>query len=213
MRHRRSHENQAEGIPGDVLVTAMASRLADLQDSKAQDEASSISSPKSNDDAGRRALIAGSVFSFLERQIERGDTGYVSLNKVFSQLEGVIPNLVIEELRFVVRFLDVSRMLRYQNITDDAIEERSIREWSRLLMYQAKLDRIKLTSAGRLWLRVLKHREHWLFEDKEVEKLHIAIAQGIFEQVPIISSEIITSIRLFNEHLTEILESPSFRSC
>ncbi|GAA0571323.1 hypothetical protein GCM10009099_06520 [Caenispirillum bisanense] len=114
-------------------------------------------------------------------------------------------------MRFCVRFLDVDREIRYQQVIDGVVQDHRTRTWSRLVRYHARLDRVKLSEAGRLWIRVLRHREHWLFEDKEVEKIVAALHSGLFDRIPDIAAEVITSIRLFNEHLTSILESPSFR--
>lgn len=201
----------AERLRPDVLITALASRLADLQNSRIEgDSDASISAPTTAPDAGRRALVAGFLLSSLEGRIETSGTGFVPINLLHDQLTNCIPNLSIEELRFVARFLDVDREIRYQEISEGSVEERVTRGWSRLIRYQARFDRVKLTDAGRLWIRVLRHREHWLFEDKEIEKLLVSIRSGLFEQIPPIASETVTSIRLFSETLTSIIESPSF---
>jgi hypothetical protein len=201
----------ADRLPIDVLVTAMASRLADLQGARVAPESPTIVAPISQAEAGRRAFIAGSMLTCLEGRLEHGESGFVPLGIVASQLAAIVPGLNTEELRFCARFLDVDREIRYQEVVDGACQDRVTRGWSRLIRYQSRLDRVKLTDAGRLWIRVLRHREHWLFEDKEVEKIVVAINNGLWEQIPAIVSDVVTSIRLFNEHLTGILESPSFR--
>lgn len=201
----------ADRLRPDVLVTALASRLADLQNSRIESDTDApISPPTTAPDAGRRCLVAGHLLAALEGRIETGGTGFVPLNVLYDQLANSIPNLNIEELRFVARFLDVDREIRYQEISEGSAEERVTRGWSRLVRYQARFDRVKLTDAGRLWIRVLRHREHWLFEDKEIEKLLVSIRSGLFEQIPPIATETVTSIRLFSETLTSIIESPSF---
>jgi hypothetical protein len=206
-----SHDAHADRLPVDVLVTALASRLADLQGARVDSQSPAIVAPVPQEEAGRRALVAGSLLESLEARLEQGESGFVPLGLLSSLVAATIPDLEPEELRFCVRFLDIDREIRYQELVGGTPQERVTRGWSRLVRYQSRLDRVKLTDAGRLWVRVLRHREHWLFEDKEVEKLVVAITNGLWEQIPLIASEVITSIRLFNEHLTDIVESPSFR--
>lgn len=198
-------------LPPDILITALASRLADLQGARVDPESPAIQPPTTQEDAGRRAFVAGHLLHALETRLETGDSGFVPLGVLYDALGGRVPGLDLDELRFCARFLDVDREIRYQEVIDGQPQERRTRAWSRLLRYQPRLDRVKLSEAGRLWLRVLRHREHWLFEDKEVEKILSALHGGLFEQIPILSAEVVTSIRLFDEHLTTILESPSFR--
>ena len=200
-----------QGLPPDVLITALASRLADLQGARVDPDSSAITPPTTQGDAGRRALVAGHLLAALEQRLETGDSGFVPLSVVADGLKEKIVGLELEELRFCVRFLDVDREIRYQQVVDGVVQDHRTRTWSRLVRYQARLDRVKLSEAGRLWIRVLRHREHWLFEDKEVEKIVAALHGGFFDRIPDIAAEVVTSIRLFNEHLTAILESPSFR--
>jgi len=202
---------RADGLPVDVLVTAMASRLADLQGTRIDPQSPIIIAPTSQHDAGRRAMVAGHMLACLESRLQQGESGFVPLGLVLAQLAETVPALDLDELRFYARFLDVDREIRYQELIDGICQDRITRGWSRLIRYQARLDRVKLTDAGQLWVRILRHREHWLFEDKEVEKIIAAIKGGLWEQIPLIATEVVTSIRLFNEHLTAIIESPSFR--
>jgi hypothetical protein len=203
-------EQRADRLPPDVLITALSSRLCDLQWSRIDDEAMAISPPATTEGAGRRALIAGCLLEELERKASEGDTGYIPLSVLFENIVEVIPDLKNEELRFIARFLHTDREVKYDLALEEEVSQRSTRNWTRLVNYQDKYKRIKLDKAGRLWIRILKHRDHWLFEDKEVEKMLSAINGGLFERIPAIATEAVTSIRLFDEQLTSIAESASF---
>ena len=207
-----SFDAPSRDIPPDVLVTALASRLADLQSARIDTDANVISAPGTQGGvAGRRALVAGNLLNALEQRLVAGDSGFAPLSVIADNLKDIIHDLEIGELRFCARFLDVDRDINFKLPVDGKFIDHKATDWTRLLRYQARLDRVKLTEAGRIWIRVLRNREQWLFEDKEVEKIISALHGGLFEQIPSIATAVVTSIRLFNEHLTIILESPSFR--
>lgn len=203
-------EIRAEKLRPDVLITALASRLADLQGSRIDLDASLIVAPNTVPEAGRRALIAGYLFAALEQRVELGDTGFVPVEALHSELAEVVPGLESEEVRFVARFLDVDREIRYQELIDGQVDDYTTRGWSRLVQYQSKRDRLRLTDAGRLWLQIQHHRDNWLFQDKDIEKLVVAIKNGLFEQIPGVAAQAVSSLRWQNQHLTKIIESPSF---
>ena len=65
-----SHDANADGMPVDVLVTAMASRLADLQGARVDPRSPMIVAPTSQLEAGRRALVAGNILACLESRLQ-----------------------------------------------------------------------------------------------------------------------------------------------
>lgn len=199
----------ANDLPLDVLVTALSSRLVDLQCARADTDTAQIGAPRPQEGADRRALIAGHLLHHLECQLMNGSSEFVSLNVIHEALSESNADLNIEEVRFCARFLDVDREIRYRS---DNAHIRSTRTWTRLLRYQPRLDRVKLSEAGRLFLKLLRHHRDWLYEDKDIEKLAIALKSGFFDEVPRLCGEILASLRLFSEQLTSIRESPSLHS-
>jgi hypothetical protein len=197
-------------LPVDVLVTALVSRLADLQCARVDADSIHITAPQPQDGADRRALVAGHFLGNLERRLIEGSSEFISINVVAETMRDSLPSLDVEEVRFCARFLDVDREIRFRTATDT--EARQTRSWSRLVRYQARLDRVKLSEAGRLFLKLLRHRRDWLYEDKHIEMLARAIQSGLFDEVPRLCQEILSSLRLFSEQLTMIRESPSIQA-
>jgi hypothetical protein len=200
----------AAELPVDVLVTALTSRLADLQSARSDIDSQHIVAPQTFDGADRRALIASHLLSALEQRLIEGSSGFVAISIVTETICARLLNATQEEIRYCARFLDVDREIRFRRDGDD--ETRTTRSWTRLVRYQTRLDRVKLTEAGRLFLKVLRHRRDWLYEDKHVEMLTRALHSGLFDDIPRLCQEILASLRLFNEQLTAIRESPSIRT-
>ncbi|MDQ3595966.1 MAG: hypothetical protein M3531_14580 [Pseudomonadota bacterium] len=194
-------------LPADVLITALTSRLADLQCARVDSDSTHISAPHPQDGADRRALVAGQLLGQLERRLIDGSNEFVPVNVLSEHMRETLRDLNTEEVRFCARFLDRDREIRFR--TEENTESRQTRSWSRLVRYQARFDRVKLSEAGRLFLKVLKHRRDWLYEDKHIETLSRALQSGLFDEIPRLSQEILSSLRLFNEQLTQIRESPS----
>lgn len=200
----------ASELPVDVLVTALTSRLADLQSARSDIDSQHIAAPQTFEGADRRALIAGHLLSALEQRLIEGTSGFIPVSMVADTLRERLADSTEDEVRYCVRFLDVDREIRFRREGDN--EARTTRSWTRLVRYQTRSDRVKLTEAGRLFLKVLRHRRDWLYEDKHVEMLTRALHSGLFDDIPRLCQEILASLRLFNEQLTAIRESPSIRT-
>ncbi|MDH4565163.1 hypothetical protein E8E95_00495 [Pseudomonas sp. BN414] len=197
-------------LPVDVLVTALTSRLADLQCARVDTDSTHITSPQPQEGADRRALVAGHLLGHLESRLIDGSSEFVAISVVAEHMREKLPGLEVEEVRFCTRFLDVDREIRFQTAANT--ETRQTRAWSRLVRYHARHDRVKLSEAGRLFLKMLRHRRDWLYEDKHVEMLVGAIRGNLFDDVPRLCQEILSSLRLFSEQLTAIRESPSIHA-
>lgn len=206
-------ETSAEHLPVDVALTALTSRLGELQVSRIGEINNPIQTPPDpSNEAAKRQFIASRLISELERRLEAGELGFVSVGVLYEDIAPDIPDLSPEELNFVVRFLNMDREIRY--ITGNVNKEfsqRSTRAWTRLVRYQPRHDRVKLTDAGRLLIRLIRRRDSWLFEDKEIEKLVQALHSGLFDQVPKIANNSVMSIRELNLDLARITERPNQR--
>lgn len=194
-------------IPVDVLVTAMTSRLADLQDARLELDAPLITTRAPQDGAGRRALVAGQLLAELEHRAIDVGAEYSSITSIHHEMRKHLSSLSEDEVRFAVRFLHTDRSIQY--VDAESGDVRETRSWTRLVKYQASTDRVRMSDAGRLFMKVLRHRRDWLYEDKQVEMLQRAIQSGLFEEIPRLSIEIVSSLRMFNEHITSLRESPS----
>lgn len=200
---------EAATLPSDVLITALSSRLCDLQTARLDVESAQIHPPTASDGAERRAQVAGALLLALEVRLAEGGTDYVALELLTDIIRDSVPDIDHREVAFCARFLDTARSIRFQGEGESG--SREVTKWSRLIRYQSRFDRAKLSEAGRLFLKVIRHRNDWLYEDKHIESLERALHSGLFEDVPKLLAEILLALRGFAEELTQIRESPSIR--
>ena len=69
-------------LPVDVLVTALTSRLADLQCARVDTDSTHITSPQPQEGADRRALVAGHLLGHLESRLIDGSSEFVAISVV-----------------------------------------------------------------------------------------------------------------------------------
>ncbi len=74
-------------LPADVLITALTSRLADLQCARVDSDSTHISAPHPQDGADRRALVAGQLLGQLERRLIDGSNEFVPVNVLSGNTE------------------------------------------------------------------------------------------------------------------------------
>ncbi len=152
-------------------------------------------------------MVAGEAIKFLDNHATIFGSDFIGVRSLWESLAEIIPGVTEEEVRFAIRFLSTDRQIQYMDVEDVRVKE--TREWTRLIKYQSQTDRTKIDKAGRLFMKILRHRADWLYEDKFVEMLETAIHSGFFGDIPKLAEGIVSSLRQFNEELTAIRESPS----
>jgi len=199
-------------LPGQVLAAALASRFADLQDTNIAQDSQTITSPQPTANAGRRMRAASALLRVLQARLEEGETKLTPISLIHRERLEEDEDITQEELRFAARFLGTDRPFHYEEAADGRIVSRSTAVATRLVRYDGSTaDRVALTESGRSWLRITQQRDNWLFEDKEIEKLASAIANGLFDTIPQIARSNHTSLRLMAESLARALQHPKSR--
>ncbi|MAC24728.1 MULTISPECIES: hypothetical protein [Marinobacter] len=193
-------------IPPEILITALASRLVDLQSARIDEGAAQLKAPEPTPNAEHRAYVAAALVFSLDKALLDGATEFVGIQSLHQRLQDSGYMLSEEQLRFSARFLGSEREIRYLNEDNEPLTTRNL---SQLVRYQARQDRVKLTMAGQQFVRMVRHTGEWLYADKDVEKLSIAIRSGLFSDIGRLCGEIQTTLRMQNERITALRENPS----
>ncbi|KRD79727.1 hypothetical protein [Lysobacter sp. Root983] len=149
-----------------------------------------------------------SILMALERIAADGRSGFVDLESLVMEVRKTIEGCAIDDLRFVCRFLDVERECRYVDPSDG--HEKGTRSRTRLLNYDPRRDRVKLTETGRFFLRLGNVSHNWLYEDKQAAKILQAIKLGQFSDVEQFALDHARALRQLAEDINRQIESPSF---
>lgn len=193
-------------IPPEILITALASRLVDLQSARMEEDAVQLHTPEPTPRAAHRAHIAAALLFSLDKALLDGKAEFVGLHVLYQELQDAGYPITEEELKFCARFLGTEREIRY---VSNELEPLNTRDMSQLVRYQARQNRVKLTLAGQHFVRMVRHTGEWLYTDKDIEKLGRAIRSGLFEDIGRLCGEIQSTLRLENERITALRESPS----
>ncbi len=194
------------GIPPEILITALASRLVDLQSARNDQDAVQLNAPDPTPNAEQRAYAAAALLFSLDRALLDGKTEFVGIHVLHQGLQDAGYAVTEDQLRFCARFLCTEREVRYLN---ENCEPLKTRDMSQLVRYQARQDRVKLTLAGQHFVKMVRHTSEWLYADKDIEKLGRAIRSGLFSDIGRLCGEIQTTLRMENEKITALRESPS----
>lgn len=193
-------------IPPEILITALASRLVDLQSARMEDDVVQLRTPEPTPRAAQRAHVAAALLFSLDKALLDGKTEYVGVHVLNQELQDAGYPVTEGELQFCARFLGAEREIRY---VGDEQEPLSTRDMSQLVRYQARQNRVKLTLAGQHFVKMVRHTGEWLYTDKDIEKLSRAIRTGLFEDIGRLCGEIQSTLRMENEKITALRESPS----
>lgn len=193
-------------IPPEILITALTSRLVDLQSARLDEGAAQLKAPEATPNAEHRAYVAAALLFALDKALLDGVTEFVGIHRLHQGLQDGGYVLSEEQLRFSARFLGNEREIRYLGEESESLTTRNL---SQLVRYQARQDRVKLTMAGQQFVRIVRHTGEWLYADKDIEKLSIAIRSGLFSDIGRLCGEIQTTLRMQNERITALRETPS----
>lgn len=195
-------------LPGYALLVSASMRAVDLLDTGLSIESPQISVPEARDGTGRWLDIMQSILMALERLAADGRSGFVDLESLVMEVRKAIEGCAIDDVRFVCRFLDVERECRYVDPRDG--HEKGTRSRTRLLTYDPRRDRVKLTETGRFFLRLGNVSHNWLYEDKQAAKILQAIKLGQFADVEQFALDHARALRQLAEDINRQIEAPSF---
>lgn len=193
-------------IPPEILITALASRLVDLQSARMEQDAVQLYTPEPTPLAAHRAHIAAALLFSLDKALLDGKAEFVGIHVLNQELQDAGYPVTEEELKFCARFLGTEREIRY---VSNELEPLNTRDMSQLVRYQARQNRVKLTLAGQHFVRMVRHTGEWLYTDKDIEKLGIAVRSALFEDIGRLCGEIQSTLRMENERITALRESPT----
>lgn len=193
-------------IPPEILITAMSSRLVDLQTARMDDEASQFTVPDPTPNAEQRAYSAAALLFTLDRTMLQGSVEYSSIQSLHQVMQDSGHAVTEDQIRFAARFLGAEREIRYLG---EKFETLNTRNFTQLVRYQSRQDRVKLTIAGQHFIRMVRHTGEWLYADKDIEKLSSAIRSGTFNDIGRLCADIQSALRMQNERITSIRESQS----
>lgn len=193
-------------VPGYALALAPALRLADLHASQQEASAPAIVAPQAAPEAAQRIHLAYQLLTALNTRSIEGVSGYIDLPSLLLDLRRSHPDLDEMDLRFVCRFLDVDSECAYVDPADG--QAKSSRSWTRLLNFDVRRERVRITDAGRLFVKLSNTSHSWLYEDKQAAKLVAAIRMAMFGDIPGLVTEHVGSLRRITEELTRYSEAP-----
>lgn len=190
------------------MLSALGSRLTHLQSTRYSEESSNIQGVDTHSENAKNGWVAEWILSYLMDRVLEGQSGYVSTQHIAQLIQQERPEINEERVRFIARFLSVDCEFHFVNESFSPVSSRSL---TKLIDYQARSDRVKLTKAGRLVHRVTNLQQDWLYEDKNVEKVLRALKNGEFSRIPSLAAEITATIGLASAEITEIREHASYQ--
>jgi len=190
-----------------IAICAATSRIVQLQSTSYTKHSGALHPITTKPINGKYIYIAQMLLESLAERAVAGDSGYISLDSICQQLSSQSCSVEIDELRLTAKFLAQDGEFFYES--DNGITN-STRKLTKLLDYQARSDRVRLTAASRLLYRVTSNFKDWMFEDKEVEKILRAIRTREFHRIPALVESNILMFRSLNEEITRMYESPDY---
>lgn len=141
-------------------------------------------------------------------EIERGP-GYQSSSKVKEYVAKRISKVTDDDIDYCIRFLSQSREIHclVENENDEEIKTRITD--TALVEKAGEFSQIRLTENARLLLRIEESKGSWLYKDKDVEKIAVAIERGHFNDIGRFCKDIITSLSELGLHITQLEERPT----
>ncbi|SFC47539.1 hypothetical protein SAMN02745724_01739 [Pseudoalteromonas denitrificans DSM 6059] len=190
-----------------VLISAITSRLVQLQSTHYTEQSQKLQAPETYRRNAKFLRIAELSCQSLMEKILAGESGLFSIDIIYKDICTEIKDLTRDELKLVIKFLSFDSEFHYLNDNNNEVSTRSL---TRLIDYQARSERVKLTQAGRLLHRVLRVQRDWIFEDKEVEKILRAISNAEFSLIPDLIEDVLITFKIHSEEITKIKENASY---
>lgn len=207
--------NQSD-LPHDVRLVATVARLLDLHNSRRDRGSGSTNvaqQPQVSAAAGYYLWLGLRTIEVLDRHAKRGSSGPVPVSRLYDELSEMIGGIARSDLEYCLSFLSLEREVRYLDPDSLPVEDSRVTQTpTQLLRFDKRFGQVRLSDAGRLFVRISALHQDWLYEDKDVERIPASIERGVFEDIPRVCDEVIGNLRALNERLTEIEESPTFES-
>ena len=190
-----------------IALCASTSRIVQLQSTSYTKQSRLLQPIVTKPENGKYIALAQQLLDTLVERASSGETGYISLSVLNQQLSTSEYTVDVDELKLTAKFLAQDGVFYY---SDETGSSKSTRNLTKLLDYQARSERVRLTSASRLLYRITSSFKDWMFEDKEVEKITRAIKVGEYHRVPKLVENNIIMFRSLNEEITRMYESSDY---
>jgi hypothetical protein len=194
-------------LPGYALLIASSMRAVDLFDSGLSLDAPQVITPQARPGSGMRLGLMNAVLETLDRIAADGAAGYVEMESLVREIGRTVEAVSAKEVIFVCRFLDADRECLYVDPRDG--REKGTRSRTRLVHYDNRRERVKLSDAGRFFLRMGNVSRNWLYEDKHAAKIVQAISLGEFADVEQFTLDHIRALRELAVTINSQIEAPS----
>jgi hypothetical protein len=196
--------NQGD-LPHDVRLVATVTRLLDLHNSRRDRGSRSTNvaqQPQVSAAAGYYLWLGLQTIELLHRHAKQGSSGPVPVSKLHEELSEKIGSIARPNLEYCLSFLSLEREIRYLDPGSLPVEESRVTQTpTQLLRFDKRFGQVRLSDAGRLFMRISALHQDWLYEDKDVERIPASIERGVFEDIPRICDEVIGNLRALNERL------------
>lgn len=194
-----------------IALIASISRLYDLHQTQHERGTSVIQIPTPKPpqpSAGFHLSLGLCLIDNLHRFEMEFGPGFHPKSKISDLVKIAISTATEPDIDYCIAFLCVNREIHY--LLNDSTDERSTLTADTALIEKAgNFNQIRLTEAARLLMRAKSASDQWLYEDKDVEKVVIAVERGHFHDVERFCREIISSLVGFGLRITQIEERPT----
>jgi len=160
-----------------VMLSALAARLIHLQSTRCTAQSPNIQGVDTYADNAQLFAVAERLLGYLMDKVLEGNSSYIPVSMVISDLQEGQHTFLPENVRLVVRFLSIDCEFHFWN---EFLLPASTRSYTKLIDYQTRSDRVRLTKYGRMFNRAANLQQDWMYEDKNVEKVLRAINSGEF---------------------------------
>ena len=182
-------------------------RAVDLFDSGLSLDAPQVTTPQARPGAGMRLGLMNVILEALDAMAADGAAGYVDIESLAREIGKSIEAVSAKEVMFVCRFMDADRECLYVDPRDG--REKGTRSRTRLVHYDNRRERVKLSDAGRFFLRMGNISRNWLYEDKHAAKIVQAIRLGEFADVEQFTLDHTRALRELAVTINTQIEAPS----
>jgi hypothetical protein len=162
--------NQGD-LPHDVRLVATIARLLDLHKSRRDRGSRSTNvaqQPQVGTAAGYYLWLGLQTIGLLHRHAKHGSSGPVPISRLHEELSEKIGGIARADLEYCLSFLSLEREIRYLDPGSLPTEEsRVTRTPTQLLRFDKRFGQVRLSDAGRLFMRISALHQDWLYEDKE----------------------------------------------
>ncbi|RTR05407.1 hypothetical protein [Halomonas nitroreducens] len=145
------------------------------------------------------------------------NSAFVSQSRCLAWLKSYYPDLVHDDLAFVINLLATPSELHFREAspaTGTSREEEATRHGrstkrTALVEKQGQTGQVRLTPSGRQAVTLAGQVEDLLYSEYDAAKVLAALARGDFARIPDITNQILLAIRALTQELRRVRENPT----